>query len=87
MTRIGKGLVPKVLGDVLVGTAGVGGGILYWYGGEGTRRAIKTYSTFTPVVLRYRWVEARRHKYFFAAKLSISSLSSSEEETPEMLSK
>ncbi|CAJ1965814.1 unnamed protein product [Cylindrotheca closterium] len=85
MVRIRRQLVPKVLGGI-VGTAGIGGGLLYWYEDEGTRRAMKAYSTFVPVVLHYRWVEAR-HKYLATAKSSLSSLLSSEESTPNILLK
>lgn len=85
MVRIRRQLVPKVLGGI-VGTVGIGGGILYWYEDEGTRRAMKAYSTFVPVVLHYRLVEAR-HKYLASAKSSLSSLLSSEKKTPEMLLK
>jgi hypothetical protein len=85
MVQIRKQLVPKVLGGI-VGTAGVGGGLLYWYEDEGTRRAMKAYSTFVPVVLHYRLVEAR-HKYLAPAKSSFSSLLSSEKKTPQILRK
>lgn len=37
--------------------------LYYWNDDEGTRRAMKAYSTFVPVVLHYRVVEAR-HKLF-----------------------
>ena len=43
---------------------------------------MKAYSTFVPVVLHYRLVEAR-HKYLAAAR----SLLSSEKQTPELLLK
>ena len=83
MARIRMQLVPKVLGGI-VGTAGIGWGALYWYEDEGTRRAMKAYSTFVPVVLHYRFVEAR-HKYLFSATSSVSSLLSSEKKTPEII--
>lgn len=67
-----------------MGTAGVGGGLLYWYEDEGTRRAMKAYSTFVPVVLHYRWVEAR-HKYLAPTKSSVLSLLSSEKKSHEKL--
>lgn len=47
---------------------------------------MKAYSTFVPVVLHYRWVEAR-HKYLTPAKSSVSSLLSFEKKTPDMLLK
>jgi hypothetical protein len=47
----------KSLGAV-VATTGIGGGLHYWYEDEGTRRAIKAFATFVPVVLlHYPWVE------------------------------
>jgi predicted unusual protein kinase regulating ubiquinone biosynthesis (AarF/ABC1/UbiB family) len=50
----------KASGAVLVG--GLGYGFYLHETDEGTKRAVKAYAVFVPVVLHYRWAEAR-HKF------------------------
>ena len=53
------------VGSRTTGAAVVGGvayGSYLYETDDGTKRMVKAYSTFVPVVLHYRWVEFR-HKY------------------------
>lgn len=50
----------KVIGAA-VATTGAGGLAYYYQADQGTRRAMKAYQTFVPVVMHYRFVEAK-HK-------------------------